>query len=496
MSIQEDLSNHINSIKANNGNIGIMYVGHHLYWPQFPNLKDKLKKHCNYFVNRLKKECQGNFIEHIEICDSYDSSKLAGEYFAGRNLDMIICFITTYTPSAFAAVALQKISHVPVLLLCMQPDKNLDYNKSTTELLLENVNITSLPEIAYAINRTGKKPLDCIVGNLYDDDRAWNKIKDWCEIVNLAHKIKDDHIGYIGHVYEGMLDMNSDPTMFDSFFKMHVEHLEMEDLEKFVDDVKDREIKDKIDEILSLFDFPDPDTDPITQKVEKEDLLWPAKVSVAMDKLVCHFGLTGLAFYYRGTNNNKFERMHAGMIIGNSLLTSKGISVAGELDLKNCVAMLVMNRLSAGGSFAELFPIDFEGDFALVGHDGPHHLIISERKPILRKLSILHGKTGTGPSVEYQIKKGPITMFGLTQTFEGRFKMVLAEGESLPGLIPTIGNTCTRGKFKPDVRTFLENWSKEGPTHHFALGVGHVAGKIEMLAKYLNIESVRITPVK
>jgi len=167
-----------------------------------------------------------------------------------------------------------------------------------------------------------------------------------------------------------------------------------------------------------------------------------------------------------------------------------------ELVLKNCVAMLIMNRLSAGGSFAELYPIDFENDIALIGHDGPHHLKISEGKPILRKLSILHGKRGTGPSVEYQIKKGPITMFGLTQTFDGRFKIVLAEGESLPGLIPSIGNTCTRGKFKPDVRTFLENWSKEGPTHHFALGVGLVARKIEMLAKYLNIDAVLITPVK
>ncbi len=491
-----DLLSHINSNRANMGNIGIMYVGLYEYWPQFPSLKSKLQKHCHYFVDRLKKECQSNFIEYKDICDSYDSSKLAGEYFSGKNLDMIICFITTYTPSAYATIAIQKISNVPVLLLCLQPEKKLDYKNSTTELLLENVNITSLPEITYALNRMGKKPLDCIVGNLYDDERAWCKIKDWCQIANLAHKIKDDHIGLLGHVYEGMLDMNSDPTMFDSFFKMHIEHLEMEDLERFVDDVKDEEIKEKIDEILNLFDFPDPVADPITSKVKKEDLLWPARVSVAMDKLVCHFGLTGLAYYYRGLNDNKFERIQAGMIIGNSLLTSKGISVAGEMDLKNCVAMLIMNRLSAGGSFAELYPIDFENDIALIGHDGPHHLKISEGKPILRKLSILHGKRGTGPSVEYQIKKGPITMFGLTQTFDGRFKIVLAEGESLPGLIPSIGNTCTRGKFKPDVRTFLENWSKEGPTHHFALGVGLVARKIEMLAKYLNIDAVLITPVK
>ena len=120
-------------------------------------------------------------------------------------------------------------------------------------------------------------------------------------------------------------------------------------------------------------------------------------------------------------------------------------------------------------------------------------MTISDGKPVLRKLNIFHGKRGLGPSVEYKIKTGPVSILGLTQTFYGKFKMIIAEGESLPGTIPATGNTCTRVKFKPDVRTFLEKWSIEGPTHHFALGVGHISNKIEMLAKYLNIESVIVT---
>ena len=215
-----------------------------------------------------------------------------------------------------------------------------------------------------------------------------------------------------------------------------------------------------------------------------------------MDKLVADFGLTGLAYYYRGLDGNAFERIHAAMIIGNSFLTSLGVPIAGELDLKNCIAMLIMDRLGAGGSFAEFHPVDFDGDFVLVGHDGPHHLLVAEGRPVLRKLSVYHGKRGSGPSVEYNLKLGPITMLGLTQTHQGRFKMVVAEGESLPGMIPATGNTNTRGRFEPDIRTFLERWTMEGPTHHFALGVGHVAGKIEPLARCLGIEVVRVTPRK
>ena len=64
----------------------------------------------------------------------------------------------------------------------------------------------------------------------------------------------------------------------------------------------------------------------------------------------------------------------------------------------------------------------------------------------------------------------------------------------MAGPIPATGNTNTRGKFKPDIRTFLERWSLQGATHHFALGIGHYAYKIEMIAKYLGINSVRVTP--
>lgn len=492
MEFQEEFKRYLKDNKSPSANIGIFAVGHNSYWPQFPELKEKLQAHFNFFCENLKKMNNSNFIIYNEICDSFSSSEKAANFFIDKNIDLVICYLATYSPGAIGSTVIKKLKGAGTILIGMQPFERLDYEKGTTALQLENDNIVSLPEIVNSLYRMGIKPLDCIVGNLYNDDRAWNKVQTWCEIANVYNKLKNDHIGLLGHTYEGMLDMNSDPTMFEGPFGAHVEHLEMEDLELLVNLVTDKEIEVKIGEIMNTFELPDPKYDPITSKVTKEDIIWPAKVSVAMDKLVYNYRLTGLAYYYRGLNNN-FERLHAGMIIGNSLLTSKGISVAGEYDLKNCIAMLITDRLGGGGSFAEIHPIDFIEDFVLVGHDGPHHLMIAEGKPILRKLSVLHGKRGYGPSVEYKIKAGPITMLGLTQNSENKFKFVVAEGESLPGLIPATGNTNTRGKFKPDIRTFLERWSLEGPTHHFALGVDHLSEKMEMLAKWLKIEIVNVT---
>ncbi|MGQ9544079.1 MAG: L-arabinose isomerase family protein [Candidatus Bathyarchaeia archaeon] len=475
------------------GRIGLFGVGHNAYWPQFPRLKDKIIQHYFYFINRLNEKARATIVQSVDLSDTSHKAIEIGDYLARQQVDLLFCYSATYFPSANALPVIQR-AKAPVVLICLQPSIAMDYPNATTETQLENDNVTSLPELIGVLIRSNIKPVDCIVGDLYQDERAWARVLDWCEVGTVLNELKNARIGLMGHVYEGMLDMNSDPTMFHAKFGMHIEHIEMDDLKKRIDQVTEEETKTKISEIKEIFDFPDPGKDPITGKVTCEHLEWPAKVACGMDRLVRDFHLTGLAYYYRGLDDNEYERIHAAMIIGNSLLTSRGVPVAGELDLKNCVAMLIMDRFGAGGSFAEFHPIDFKEDFVLVGHDGPHHLGVTEGKPVLRALSVYHGKRGRGPSVEYKLKTGPITMLGLTQTFNGRFKMVVAEGESLPGPIPATGNTNTRAKFKPDIRTFLERWTMEGPTHHFALGVGHIAHKIKMLARCLDIECVLVTP--
>ena len=168
--------------------------------------------------------------------------------------------------------------------------------------------------------------------------------------------------------------------------------------------------------------------------------------------------------------------------------------MCGEFDIKTCIAMMIMDRMEIGGSFAEFHPVDFDRDSVLVGHDGPHHLNIADGRPVIRSLKKYHGKPGKGASVEFSIKAGPITMLSIGVKADGKFKFIIAEGESMKGPTPPTGNTNTHGKFKPDVKTFLKRWVAEGPTHHFALGVGHKAAALKKIADILGIESVTTTP--
>jgi L-arabinose isomerase len=470
--------------------IGVFGCGCWFYWDQFAGLRERLIGHQEVFEGRLR--AAGVEVVPGGLVDTPQRAAEVGDRFRHEGIDFLFCYMSTYALSSTVLPVVQRAG-VPLLLVSLQPNKAMDYAHGTTFMQLEHDNQTSLPEICCALRRANIPIAGIVVGTLHDDERSWQRILAWCRVARACAAVRSARIGVMGHVYEGMLDMNSDPTMFDAQFGMHCEHLELDDLQVRVDGVGEAEVRHKLDEIRAMFDFPEPGADPIAGPASAEDLAWAARAACGLDRLVADFGLTGLAYYYRGLGGNAYERLGASLIVGSSLLTARGVPVAGELDIKNCVAMLIVDRLEAGGSFAEIHPCDFESDIVLVGHDGPHHIAVAQGRPVLRGLRLYHGKRGAGVGVEFQIRNGPVTCVGLTQTYEGRFKFVVAEGTSLPGPIPPTGNTNTRCRFPPDVGAFIENWSMEGPTHHFALGVGHIASQIEGFARCWGIACVNVT---
>lgn len=465
--------------------IGVFNVGFHRYWPQFPGLRERLEGYRQEFEARLRN--LGAEVVSAGLVDTVESGRRAGDFFAAQNVDLVFCFVTTYVQSAFVLPVVQR-SRRHMVLVGLQPTPGMDTATATTAEQLAHDNCTSLPEISYALKRVGLAS-DVIFGMLDEDARAWGAIEEWVRAARAAQALRNARIGLLGHPFEGMLDMNADPTAFDAAFGMHVDMLEMCDLSKRAGEATPAEVARMKERIEDFFCFPEPGADAIAGRVTPEALDWSARVAVGLEKLASDFQLDGLAHYYRGVDGNEYENLIAGIIVGASLLTAQGIPVAGEGDLKNCVAMLIMDRLGAGGSFSELHPGDFREDFVFVGHDGPGHIAISNEKPALRGLSLYHGKFGRGVSVEFKVKNGPITIAGLTLGGDGRFKLVLAEGESVPGSIPATGNTNTRCRFKPDLASFVERWSEAGPTHHFALGVGRQISALRKVARLFGIEA-------
>lgn len=477
----------INRTNTRTAKIAYFAVIHGIYFEQFPGLEENLHR----YHRELFEKIQANNVEVVDFgfVDSSEKAFEVANEIQKISPDVCFCNMITYaTSSVFAPI--MKSVNAPMVLLALQPRSAMDYTKANTFMQLENDNICSVPEFTGVAIRFGKKIADIIIGTLYDDEEADKQIADWCDVAIVLHALKGARLGLMGHVLEAMYDMHCDPTALSAAFGVHVPLIEIEDLVECYNEVTEEEIAAKVALINEEFEMPNPVSDPVTCKLTETDLLNSAKGAAALDRLVKKFNLNGMAYYYEGKEGSIQRKVATSLIVGNSILNAQGTPMCGEFDIKTNLAMYIMDQLDIGGSFAELHPFDFNDNTILIGHDGPHHIKIANGKPILRSLIKYHGKPGSGASVEFKLKEGPITMLGITQTHEGRFKFVIGEGYSKVGPIPPTGNTNTRGYFPPDTKDFIKRWCMEGPTHHYALGLGHKAETIKKIADSLGIESV------
>jgi L-arabinose isomerase len=465
--------------------IGVFGVGYTKYWEQFPGLYEELMEKQAEFIKKIPNEDIQVF--DFGMVDSPDKAYHAVKAIQAANLDLLFCDMLTYATSGTFGI-IMKTLNIPIVMVALQPLQGLDYSRASTYMQLANDDICAMPEFGGVAVRMGKKVPDLIIGTLHDDPAADQEIAEYCRIAKVLHALKNAQLGHIGHPINAMLDMHSDATMLTYNFGSHIVQCEANQLVSCYDKVTEEEIAAMEKQILEFFDTPDPVSDPISMKLTKEDLRVAAKAAIALRNFVKEQKLNGLAYYYDGPDGSIERELMTNLIVGNSLLTADHIPMCGESDLKTLIALLIFDRLGIGGSFAEFHPVDFREGFVLVGHDGPHNIAIAEGKPVLRSLKKYHGKPGSGAGVEFKIKEGPITMMSINATAEGKMKFVIAEGESVHGPIPPTGNTNTRGFFKPDIRTFLKRWISEGPTHHFALGIGHHAKSLAKIAEYLGVE--------
>jgi L-arabinose isomerase len=340
-----------------------------------------------------------------------------------------------------------------------------------------------VPEIANVFNRS-RIDFHQITGMLHDDPECWNEVDSWIDAARVAGVMFHNRLGVMGHYYSGMLDIYSDLTQQCAHFGGHMEIVEVDELSALRREVTDEEINARVADFQTTFE--------VQADCSQPELERAARTSVALDRLVRIHDLGSLAYYYMGTGNAENEDAISSIILGNSLLTARGIPVAGEMEIKNVQAMKILDSFGAGGSFTEYYTLDWADDIVLMGHDGPGHIAIAEGKTKVRPLDVFHGKVGRGLSVEMSVKHGPVTLLSVVQTVDGRLKFLVAEGESVAGPILEIGNTNSRYRFPIGARRFVNEWNVQGPAHHCAVGVGHIAEKIKKLGQLIGMETVTV----
>lgn len=468
--------------------VGLIGLGLAAYWEQFEGLEQRL---LGYIAEVEQKVASPNrVVLNFGLVDTPQKAVEAGHRCRLGDIDILLVYVTTYALSATVLPVVQR-AKVPVVLLNLQPGDAIDYaefNRMTnrTEMTGEWLAWCSacpMPEIANVLGRLGV-PFRQVTGMLRDDPECWRELDGWLRAAEVANALAHSRLGLMGHYYGGMLDIATDLAQVSGRFGMHIEQLEVDELSGLRRDIADADIEKELGEFREFFE--------VGKDCPEGELARAARTAVALDRFVEKNELDLLAYYYKGTGVAENEDTMSSIILGTSMLTGRGVPVAGEYEVKNVIAMKIMDLLGVGGSFSEYYAIDFAADLVLMGHDGPGHIGIAEDRIKVRPLQVYHGKVGRGLSVEMQVKHGPVTLLSVVEDKERGFKLLAAEGESVPGPILEIGNTNSRYRFAPGARRFVEQWNEHGPAHHCAIGVGHVASQLAKVADLLGLGFSRV----
>ena len=462
--------------------VGLCGIGLEAYWPQFEGLQARLEGYVRQVSRRL--EASGAVVEYLGLVDTPQRGRDAGHACRRADIDLLVIYVTTYALSSTVLPLVQR-AKVPVLVLNLQPSAAIDYDAfnrlpdrtAMTGEWLAYCSACTVPEIANVLLRAGLR-FHQVTGVL-GDESTWKEIEEWVEAARVKKALADNRLGLLGHYYSGMLDIVADLTQVSITFGSHIEQLEVDELSALRASVSEAEVARRVEDFQAAFDVP-PDCGD-------DELARAARTSVALDRLVELHELSSLAYFYMGSGVAQNEETMSSVILGTSLLTARGIPVAGEYEVKNALAMKILDCLGAGGSFTEYYALDLNADHVLMGHDGPGHLAIAESKTKVRPLLVYHGKVGRGLSVEMSVRHGPVTLLAVVEDAAHGFKLVVADGESVPGEVLQIGNTNSHYRFPLGARGFVEAWNAQGPAHHCAIGVGHLSAKLRKLAQLMEL---------
>jgi L-arabinose isomerase len=451
--------------------VGLCGIGLDTYWPQFTGLQKRLEGYMAQVATRIARP--GVEVVNRGMVDSVERSREAGHQCRREDIDVLFLYVTTYALSNTVLPLVQRAG-VPVVVLNLQPEAAIDYKAFNR---LEDRTAMTVPEIANVMARA-RIPFYQVTGVL-NDEKTWQEIEEWLAAARVRATLASARLGLMGHYYSGMLDVMTDVTLLSIVFGTHVEILEVDELSSLGTEVNEAALTRRLEEFSECF--------YVQSDCSREEMLRAARTSVALDALVARHKLDALAYYYKGSGNAANEDTMSSIILGSSLLTARHIPVAGEYEVKNALAMKIMDVLGVGGSFTEYYAIDFNDDLVLMGHDGPGHIAICEGKTKVMPLKVYHGKVGRGLSVEMSVKHGPATLLSVVEDAESRFKLLVAESECVAGEILEIGNTNSRYRFPIGARGFVNAWNAQGPAHHCAVGVGHVAATLKKTAELMGI---------
>jgi L-arabinose isomerase len=279
----------------------------------------------------------------------------------------------------------------------------------------------------------------------------------------------------------GMGDTRVDPHTLLTALGPHVDALAPGALHRAATEVGPDAVSQLLEDENGRFDV-----DPQLTLHERED---HARMQLGLQRLLDEGGYGAYSTHFGAiAEDGRFARLP---LAAASSLMAGGYAYAAEGDAVTAALMSAAQTLLGTTQFTEMYAMDFPRDAFLMSHmgEGNWALARSDRPVRLIKRSLGIGGLADPPTFLFQYETGPCTLASLLALTDGRFRLVVSEGEildtdELPGL------EMPYGFFRPaaGVQACADAWLRAGGPHHQVLNYGHRAEDWRALCAEAGVE--------
>ncbi len=406
-------------------------------------------------------------------------AEAAAQMFNAAGVDLIVAVEVAYTKGIVPTRCFLNTT-APVLVWNTQQIRFLPED-ADFDLIMVNSGMAGVPEMTSALLRIGR-PFWMVTSHI-DDPLGRRKLADIIAAAGIIRRLKTARIAVAGHAFEGMTDLMMDQLSLRKCVGPVCWPVEPEKVSVAMAEITQQEVKALVTKESGRYRI----------DMESAQFERSCRLALALEKVLRDGKFDALASF----DQVWLTDPRVGIIpsYGTGRLCEIGLPCSTEADLTTLTAMLILQELTGQATFLENYVIDFDRSAMILSHDGHGNPALAARPAdVAVKHSIYYeGVNGFGAGFEFAYAPGPVTNLALVNLGGRRWRLNVAEGESIA--IQPRPVAAPQMLFKPknlNIDDWCDAWCKAGSPHHMALAYGHLAEQIKLYGAMAGLEVVEI----
>ena len=399
----------------------------------------------------------------------------------GQDLDGMLVVMLTYGPAMNIARALAD-TRLPVCIANTQPVPEVTDAWDMADLTY-NQGIHGAQDTANALVRSGR-PFAVVTGD-WRSASFGEQIRRWSSAAAAATRWRRLRVAIFGYGMNGMGDTRVDVHTLLGELGPQVDAVAQGALYRAAQEVDGADVERLIADEDRRFEI-----DPRLGAEERED---HARLQLGLERLLREGGYGAYSTHFDAiAHDGRFTRLP---LAAASSLMAAGFGYSAEGDPMTAALMSAAQTMLGTTQFTEMYAMDFARNAFLMSHMGEGNWALARQdRPVrLIKRTLGIGGLDDPPTFLFQYDPGPCTLASLLALQDGRFRLVVSEGEildtdELPGL------EMPYGFFRPatGVEECANGWLRAGGPHHQVLNPGHRAADWRTFCETTGIELVTV----